>query len=53
MAFVFPDAPTVGTKAGNYTWDGEKWTLPGREREIVFVELFGIEHPDQLFVLQV
>ena len=27
MGFNFPDAPTPGTKFGNYSWDGEKWTL--------------------------
>lgn len=25
--FNFPDSPTVGTVFGNYTWDGEKWTV--------------------------
>jgi hypothetical protein len=29
MSFNFPDTPTLGQAYGNYTWDGEKWQLPG------------------------
>lgn len=29
MSYNFPDTPTVGQAFGNYTWDGEKWMLPG------------------------
>ena len=53
MAFNFPDAPDVDDKYGNYTWDGEKWVLPRVDITLEFIELFGVEHPDQLFLLHI
>ena len=53
MAYIFPSIPAYGEEYDMWAWDGEKWTL----HEVAvgdlteFPELFGVEHPDQLFTI--